>query len=154
MLIETARNAFQCKLDVAIFNTPRNSIDECIFIKHGLRGVFYVDDSSKLIAKGIESIFSGEFWYSRSTLSSVISKSLQCDRPISGRNISLTAREIEIFNEIINGASNNEIAAKLFVSDLTVKTHVQNIYKKIKVKKRAHAIKWAINNLFLLQLKD
>ena len=42
----------------------------------------------------------------------------------------LSSREIEVLNLIIEGASNGEISAKLFISENTVKFHVRNILKK------------------------
>lgn len=43
----------------------------------------------------------------------------------------LSKREQEVVRMILMGLSNNEIAEKLFISRLTVKTHINNIYKKI-----------------------
>lgn len=42
----------------------------------------------------------------------------------------LSLRETEVFSLIIEGASNGEISAKLFISENTVKFHVRNILKK------------------------
>ncbi|MEA7595362.1 LuxR C-terminal-related transcriptional regulator, partial [Salmonella enterica subsp. enterica serovar Virginia] len=41
------------------------------------------------------------------------------------------------------GASNNEIARSLFISENTVKTHLYNLFKKIAVKNRTQAVSWA-----------
>ncbi|MBP9709307.1 MAG: response regulator transcription factor [Oligoflexales bacterium] len=48
---------------------------------------------------------------------------------------SLTKREREILNHILSGKNNHEIAKELFISPATVKTHINNIYKKIPFKK-------------------
>jgi DNA-binding CsgD family transcriptional regulator len=48
----------------------------------------------------------------------------------------LSIREREIFRLIIEGKSNKEIAATLFISDLTVKKHITSLFKKIGAKKR------------------
>ncbi|MBS7397754.1 MAG: helix-turn-helix transcriptional regulator, partial [Ruminiclostridium sp.] len=42
----------------------------------------------------------------------------------------ISSRETEVLNLIIEGASNGEISAKLFISENTVKFHVRNILKK------------------------
>lgn len=48
----------------------------------------------------------------------------------------LSKRELEITNCIIAGMSYSEIAGKLYISKLTVHTHVKNIYRKIRAKSR------------------
>ena len=52
----------------------------------------------------------------------------------------LTSREKEILKMVSQGASNNDIAEKLFVREVTVKTHLNSIFKKLKVKNRTQAV--------------
>jgi LuxR family maltose regulon positive regulatory protein len=55
----------------------------------------------------------------------------------------LTLREIDILPLLAEGLSNKEIAERLFIAPVTVKTHLQNIYKKLNVKNRIEATKKA-----------
>lgn len=57
--------------------------------------------------------------------------------------LELSKRELEILGLLAQGHSNQEIAAKLFVSVSTVKTHVQNLFEKLDVKRRIQAIEKA-----------
>ena len=57
--------------------------------------------------------------------------------------LELSKRELEILRLLANGHSNQEIAAKLFVSLSTVKTHIQNLFEKLEVKRRTQAIEKA-----------
>ena len=59
--------------------------------------------------------------------------------------LELSKRELEILNLLAQGHSNQEIAAKLFVSLSTVKTHIQNIFEKLDVKRRIQAVEKARN---------
>jgi DNA-binding CsgD family transcriptional regulator len=52
------------------------------------------------------------------------------------RDFGLTKREIEILVNIFNGLKNAEIAEKLFISEITVKKHLQHIFEKIGVNSR------------------
>ena len=66
------------------------------------------------------------------------------DRSLVAR-LELSKRELEILNLLAQGHSNQEIAAKLFVSVSTVKTHIQNLFEKLDVKRRIQAIEKARN---------
>ena len=57
--------------------------------------------------------------------------------------LELTKRELEILSLLAQGHSNQEIAAKLFVSLSTVKTHIQNLFEKLDVKRRIQAVEKA-----------
>ena len=57
--------------------------------------------------------------------------------------LELNKRELEILSLLAQGHSNQEIAAKLFVSLSTVKTHIQNLFEKLDVKRRIQAVEKA-----------
>lgn len=46
------------------------------------------------------------------------------------KNLNLTKREMEVLSYIIKGATNSEISHKISVSKATIKTHLNNVYKK------------------------
>jgi len=57
--------------------------------------------------------------------------------------LELSKRELEILSLLAQGHSNQEIATKLFVSLSTVKTHIQNLFEKLDVKRRIQAVEKA-----------
>lgn len=58
----------------------------------------------------------------------------------------LSSREIQILKEIVGGNNPADIAEKLFISPNTVRTHVNNIYKKLHLNSRAQVISLAHKN--------
>ena len=56
----------------------------------------------------------------------------------------LSVRELQILGQIAAGASNHEIAERLFLSVNTVKTYVRSAYRKIGVSNRANAVLWVL----------
>lgn len=56
----------------------------------------------------------------------------------------LTTRELEILTLAADGRSNQEIAERLVLSPATVKTHLQNTYRKLEVPDRAAAVAFAL----------
>jgi two-component system, NarL family, response regulator DevR len=55
----------------------------------------------------------------------------------------LTRRELEILQLVAEGHSNAELARMLWVTEQTVKFHLSNIYRKLKVSNRTEASRWA-----------
>jgi DNA-binding NarL/FixJ family response regulator len=66
-------------------------------------------------------------------------------RPRQDRSMlkKLSPRETEVFTMVANGQSNAEIAAHLFISEATVKTHVARLFAKLAVRDRVHAVVYA-----------
>lgn len=64
-------------------------------------------------------------------------------------NLGLTVREIEVLQCLTKGTPNKEISSKLFISVETVKSHVKNIYKKLGVRNRVEAVRYASDNNLL-----
>ncbi len=54
--------------------------------------------------------------------------------------VSLSAREIEVLALVAEGASNGEVAARLFISDATVKSHLVHVFSKLGVSSRTAAV--------------
>jgi NarL family two-component system response regulator LiaR len=65
-----------------------------------------------------------------------------------GRSAGLTSREAEVLALITQGLSNDEIAARTYLSINSVKTYIRTAYRKINVKSRTQAVLWGVNNGF------
>ncbi len=61
----------------------------------------------------------------------------------------LSDREMEILKEVVKGYNHHEIAEKLFISPNTVRTHVNNIYKKLHLNSRSQVMNLAYKNKWI-----
>ena len=65
----------------------------------------------------------------------------------------LTQREEEVLELLTQGITYKGVAQQLFISETTVKTHVNNIFQKLQVNDRTQAVLYAINNGFMNRKK-
>lgn len=94
----------------------------------------------KDLVKAIQVVHAGEIWAGRKVLAGVLEslrhKTHEMNRSFSETQEALTDREQEIVGWVIQGMTNKEIAARLEISDKTVKTHLSNIFSKLKINRR------------------
>lgn len=130
---------------MAFFNVQdEKSADmEGMLIDAGVRGIFYRDVSFSLLLKGLRSILTGQLWFSREAMSRCLGGRQENGEMADACSDKLSQREKEILLMLAAGASNQDIADKLFLSLSTIKSHIYNIYKKIGVPNRSQAALWA-----------
>lgn len=129
-----------------IILTIHNEIDYLIkAMDLGCDGYVLKDSDSSTLKKAIESVYMGEA-YIEPSLTPMLNASL-VERDIMKDKLGdLTRREIEVLKLIASGLFNKEIASTLEISERTVKNHVSNIFRKIKVSDRTQAAVFAIKN--------
>ena len=135
---------------VALFNVPEDRSLELEAITSGIRGIFYRNSPFKLMVRGVSALLENELWFSREAMSAFLLG--KQNRPVEFAAVEedqneLSQREQEILLMLAAGATNKDIAQKLFLSLNTVKSHIYNIYKKIDVPNRLQASLWAARNL-------
>lgn len=133
-------------LKLVLLNTPEEYPFNEIENWPHINGVIYSNETEKRLLEAMEMVMHGECYFSQKLASYLIihSGNYRYNRVESA---SLTQREREILNKLRVGASNNEIARSLFISENTVKTHLYNLFKKLAVKNRTQAVSWANDNL-------
>jgi DNA-binding NarL/FixJ family response regulator len=64
--------------------------------------------------------------------------------PVKNNSISLTARELEVLQLLVDGLDNISVAKQLFISIQTVRNHIRHIYEKLQVHSKSQAVAKAI----------
>ncbi|MDO0937179.1 response regulator transcription factor [Streptomyces sp. DG2A-72] len=121
--------------------------DESLFpaLRAGARGYLTKDAGGDEIVRAVRSVLSGDAGLSPSIQRRLLER-LSEPAPPAAPAVppdGLTARETEVLELIAEGLSNPEIAKKLHVSTATIKTHVNNIFTKARIKDRAQAVRYA-----------
>ena len=111
-------------------------------------GAFYIDEHLPVIEKGLKDILKGIYQIPSELLRSLSDG----EGPEETDGDALTIREREVLQALLKGSTNQDIAARLFVSESTIKTHLYRAFRKIGVSSRGQAIAWAQTHLHEVQV--
>ncbi|CAB0841395.1 DNA-binding response regulator [Corynebacterium diphtheriae] len=118
---------------VLILTTYDTEADILAAVEAGAMGYLLKDAPESALHDAVVATFEG-----RRTLAPEVANALM--QRVSKPRQALSAREIEILQNLEQGLSNRQLAAKLFISEATVKTHLVHIYSKLGVDNRTAAI--------------
>jgi len=123
--------------------------DESIFgaLEAGAMGYLTKDAGAQEIQRAIRAVHAGEALLDPSVQLRLLQQ-MRGRRPKARAGLpdDLTQREAEVLRLIAEGLSNQEIAERLFISEATVKTHINNIFSKAELRDRAQAVVYAIRH--------
>lgn len=105
----------------------------------GAKGCLSLNLSSEEFIRGLRVIARGDVFVSREVAQHMRSRGVS-GAAVQRENLhSLSNRELEVLTLITQGATNREIADKLFITENSVKIHVRNILYKLKLRNRQQA---------------
>ena len=145
--IEVLKKLKESKSNIKVLMlTVHNEVEYLITaLDSGVDGYIMKDAESAELKKAIHMILSDKQYIQPSLIPALNSR--LASRDVEKDKIeSLTKREREVLIKVVNGMSNKEIATDLNISERTVKNHISNIFKKIKVSDRTQAAVFAIKN--------
>jgi DNA-binding NarL/FixJ family response regulator len=134
-----------------LFNDYFSEIEKVELIRSGVKGFFSIDMDSDKLEQALRLIKKGEMWVSRKLISLAVPDGREyLKERLSGvDDYGISDREKEILKAMVLGLKNREIADKLFISEMTVKSHLNRIFKKLGVKNRTSAIRFIQDNKIL-----
>jgi DNA-binding NarL/FixJ family response regulator len=121
-------------------------LDEYVYeaIRAGASGFLLKDVRPTQLVDAIETVAAGEALLAPSVTRRLLDRFAQTlpatDEPAPPSLDALTQREVEVLRLVASGLSNAELAARLFVSETTVKTHVSSILRKLDLRDRVQAV--------------
>lgn len=119
---------------VLVLTTFDSESDVLPAIEAGATGYLLKDASPDELLRGVRAVHRGESVLAPTAVKHLIG---QVRRPV-GQNPS--GRELEVLRLVADGASNRAAAARLFISEASIKTHLQRVYDKLGVRDRAAAV--------------
>lgn len=126
------------------------SDDEWVFaaLRAGARGFLTKDASAEEIRSALITVASGEAQLDPSVQRRLLEALGRTPRPAPASVIpdNLTPREVAVLTLIAAGRSNAEIADGLFISDATVKTHINHLLAKTAMRDRAQLVGYAFRH--------
>jgi DNA-binding NarL/FixJ family response regulator len=106
-------------------------------LESGARGYLLKEATNETLVRAIEKVANGEGYVDPALMPTFLARDSQD---------LLTPREREILQLLADGMSNADVAAKLFISQETVKSHVRHILAKLEADTRTHAVAIAIRD--------
>ena len=110
-------------------------------LESGARGYILKEAPHETLLRAIEKVAGGESFVDPALMPAFLTGKEQ--------NEMLTSREREILQLLADGMSNADVAARLFISQETVKSHVRHILAKLEADTRTHAVAIALRDAII-----
>ena len=117
-------------------------------LRAGAAGFLLKDSSADDLIRAVRTVADGGSWLDPAVTGRVLSSYRQAPAepaPATDHDV-LTVRELEVLRAMGEGRSNAEIAGDLFISELTVKSHIGRIFTKLNLRDRPAAIVYAYDH--------
>jgi len=110
-------------------------------IRCGISGIFMKHNSAALLAQGIRDVMAGKVWFDQEPLRATMHGSAPLPESQSER---FTQRERQVLSYVLEGLANKEIAARIGVSESSVKATLQQLFSKTGVHTRGQLVRIAL----------
>lgn len=132
----------QAGVPLALLGVAPGSLYEQFVRWPTVKGIFPGQCDTEQLLRGVASIMEGQNWLPRRLLDQWLERQRR-RMPMFAAGEQLTDRERQILRLVGDAATNAQIAYDLRISEHTVKTHLYNIFRKIRVRNRTEASNWS-----------
>jgi DNA-binding NarL/FixJ family response regulator len=132
---------------VILLTAAEDDRDVVRAMRLGARGMVLKESAIDLLVESIHRVHAGEICLDSRMTAKVI-KTFSTSNESGGRSARplISDREMEVVQLVAQGFHNNEISAKLFISQQTVKNHLHNIFDKVGVSDRLELMLYAFHH--------
>lgn len=112
-------------------------------LRLGVRGMVLKELAPQMVVQCVRKVHAGEQWVEKQAFGRALDTLLRREAGERAASSVLTPREIEMVGMVARGLRNKEMSQRLAISEGTVKIHLHNIYRKLKVENRVELILYA-----------
>jgi DNA-binding NarL/FixJ family response regulator len=127
---------------VLVVTAGVNEDEAAELIRSGVSGIFMKHKSAPLLAQAVRDVMAGKPWFDRALLQGVVAFGARPPAETAAERFSL--RERQVFSHVLDGLANKEIAARLGVSESSVKATLQQLFAKTGVRTRSQLVRIAL----------
>ena len=109
-------------------------------IRNGIAAIFMKHNSPNLLAQGIREVMAGKAWFDQELLQAAMSGGSKTEPQQEG----FTQRERQVLSYVFEGLANKEIAARMGISENSVKGTLQQLFLKTGVRTRSQLVRIAL----------
>ncbi|HEX6096264.1 MAG TPA: response regulator transcription factor [Thermoanaerobaculia bacterium] len=109
----------------------------------GASGLVLKESAPRLLVQSVRQVASGEQSWNGKAIAGALRLVLQREQAVAAASSVLTARELEVTRMVASGLRNKEIAARLNITEGTVKFHLHGIYEKLQIDGRYALMSYA-----------
>jgi len=137
---------------VVILTRPQSAAAVLPMLQAGARGYLSLNLSSQEFVQALRMLARGDMVISQE-MASEVKVELEAEQILKDQD-SISGREREVLQLVCQGDSNREIAAKLIVSEHTVKVHLRNILNKLNLRNRQQVAAYAVQEGLVTDVKS
>ena len=141
LIARLRRSCPDCRILVLSSRSGPETVERVL--EAGASGLIGKDSALATVIEAIRSVAEGEIWADRRVTARTLERLAAPPSRPSPSDATLTLREAEVSRLVGYGLRNKEVAQRLGIHEKTVKTHMNNIFRKLRIGSRTALAAWA-----------
>jgi two-component system, NarL family, nitrate/nitrite response regulator NarL len=137
------RNEHLPDTKILVLTSSNNEDDILAVLKAGVEGIIGKDSPLERIQFAIRKVLAGNSYLMNGAANALMREYQKGETHREAQAFSLSKRELQVMGHLARGETNAEIAAGLFISESTIRTHIQRILHKIGLQNKNQLIIYA-----------